>query len=140
MIINGYQLRAGWVEFLLRFQWSHCLHLTTKYAKSKEVLEKEFRRLIRRLERVAQKPLGGFLALEKTTEGHLHAHALIAGSANLAVKRMQRAWQPGHSRIHRVRSRKAVVRYATKWAPKNSADYLLVGRLERHRCFPGEET
>jgi hypothetical protein len=140
MTINGHQLRAGWIEFLLRFQWSHCLHLTTKYAKSKEILEKEFRRLVRRLERVAQKPLGGFLALEKTTEGHLHAHALIAGAEDLPVKRVQKAWEQGHSRIHRVRSRKAVVRYATKWAPKNSADYLLVGRLERHRCFSEEET
>lgn len=135
----GQQLRAGWVEFLLRFRWSHCLHLTTRYANTKERLEAEFRRLVRRLERVAQGPLGGFLALEKTTEGNLHAHALIAGSDALHVKRMEKAWEKGFSRIHRVRHRRAVVRYATKWATQNSGDYVLVGRLERHLRTPDED-
>lgn len=129
---TGQQLRAGWVEFLLRFQWSHSLHLTTKYAQKKERLEAEFRRLVRRLERAAQRPLGAFLALEQTTEGHLHAHALLAGSESLCVKRVQAAWKKGFSRVHKVRRRRAVVRYATKCAPTNSGDFLLIGRLERH--------
>jgi hypothetical protein len=102
-------------------------------------MEGEFRRLVRKLERVAQKPLGGFLALEKTTEGHLHAHALIAGSEELSVKRVQKDWEQGHSRIHRVRSQKAVVNYVTKGASENSADFLTVGRLERHQIFSDEE-
>jgi hypothetical protein len=139
MTNTGQQLHAGWVEFLLRFRWSHCLHLTTRYANTKERLEAEFRRLVRRLERVTQGPLGGFLALEKTTDGHLHAHALIAGSESLPVKRLEKAWEKGFSRIHRVRRRKAVIRYATKWATQNSEDYVLVGRLERHLHSLGED-
>ena len=131
-------IRDGWVEFLLRHRWSHSLHLTAQSPSSKASLEKQFRRLFWGCERVAKRHLGAFLALERGAAGNLHCHALLAGADELTVRAVQEAWK-GHSRVHRVHCPEAVVRYATKWAPVNSEDYLLVGRLDRYRRSSDEE-
>lgn len=139
MIDTDKHLIEGWSAFLLRYSWHHFLHLTTKFARSKEDIADSFKRLIRNMERSAQRPVTAFVAMEKTTYGHHHAHALIAGTADLNVSRIQAAWKEGFSRVHKVRRMESVVRYATKWAPHNAEDYLLLGNLDHYRFWHTEE-
>ena len=124
------QLRRAWVDFLLRYEWSHTFDVTSRFSLTQARLKAEFTKTLRYLTRASQGPVRAFLALEKTTSGHYHGHAMIAGTERLSVGRIQRAWRAGYSRVRRVHTVRAAATYATKWANENSDEYELYGRWE----------
>ncbi len=131
MTSQAEQLRNAWVDYLLRYDWSHTFDITSEYPLSPSRLKAQFHQTLRYLTQAAQGPVRAFLALEKTTSGQYHGHALIAGTEMLPVDRVQRAWRDGFSRVRRVSRAKDAAGYATKWAAVNSEDYELYGRWDR---------
>ena len=127
------QLRRAWVDYLLRFEWSHTFDITSRYPLSKARLKARFGQTLRYLTRAAQRPVRAFLALERTAAGQYHGHALVAGTEMLPVDRVQRTWRDGFSRVRQVANAKDAAGYATKWATTNSKDYELYGRWVRKR-------
>lgn len=130
---DSQNLQNAWVDHLRRLEWSHAFDLTTRYPSSPETLDREFARALRLLARAAQRPLRAFVAFERTTEGHWHAHALLGGTEGLSTSRMQATWRSGHSRARTLKRPEAAIRYATKWAPRNADNYRLYGRDELWR-------
>src|SRR5688500_14480933 len=90
-----------WAQYLDSLDWHHVLTLTTKASlKADHLRDRIVYRYFRTLERVAQRRLDWFLALERSHGGeHHHAHALIAGTWQLAVDEIQSHWQLGFSRV-----------------------------------------
>ena len=111
-------------------EWSHSFDLTTRFPYTPEALYREFERFLRRLSRATQRPIRAFLALELTTTGHLHAHALLGCTEALSTGLIGRGWRAGFSRSRRLGDARATIRYITKWAPANGDTYRIYGRDE----------
>ena len=133
MQTEAQKYRRGWVDHLTQYAWSHSIDLTTRYSYTPEAIYREFERFLRRLSRASQGPIRAFLALELTTTGHLHAHALLGCTEALTTAKIQRAWRSGFSRLEVLRDATEAARYATKWAPANEETYRIYGRDELWR-------
>ena len=133
MQTEAQKYRQAWVEHLMQQKWSHSFDLTTRFPYTSEALYQEFERFLRRLSRASQGPIRAFLALELTTTGHLHAHALLGCTEALTTAQIQRAWRSGFSRLEVLRDATEAARYATKWAPANEETYRIYGRDELWR-------
>lgn len=133
MKTEAQKYRLAWVDHLLTWEWSHSFDLTTRFPYTPEALYGEFERFIRRLSRATQGPIRAFLALELTTTGHLHAHALLGCTEGLKSDHLKRAWRAGFSRPNAIRDAREAAQYATKWAPANEETYRIYGRDELWR-------
>jgi len=130
MQTDAQKYRRGWVDHLTQYAWSHSIDLTTRYSYTPEAIYREFERFLRRLSRASQGPIRAFLALELTTTGHLHAHALLGCTEGLSTDNIGRSWRTGFSRLRRLTNANAAARYVSKWAPLNEATYRIYGRDE----------
>jgi len=133
MQTEAQKYRQAWVEHLMQQEWSHSFDLTTRFPYTSEALYQEFERFLRRLSRATQRPIRAFLALEQTTTGHLHAHALLGCTEALKADHLKRSWRSGFSRPAVLRDATEAARYATKWAPANEETYRTYGRDELWR-------
>ena len=135
MQTEAQKYRQGWVDHLTQYAWSHSIDLTTRFSYSPEAIYREFERFLRRLSRATQGPIRAFLALELTTTGHLHAHALLGWTEALKTAQIQRAWRSGFSRprITAFEDAREAAQYVVKWAPANEETYRIYGRDELWR-------
>jgi hypothetical protein len=107
-------VQDAWVGYVSRYPWSHIGVLTPRYEVSVDRLLRECAVFSRRLERIAQGPVPWFAAAEGITDGRPHIHALIGGTAQLALRQVYRCWTLGHSHIRIYRGSARSIGYALK--------------------------
>src|SRR5687767_2542120 len=135
------KLGACWAQYLDSLDWHHVVTLTTKAGLQADRLQDRIvHGYFRTLERVAQRRLDWFLVLEQSHGGqHHHAHALIAGTVDLAVDQMQGLWHLGFSRIAIFSPTGGAGGYLTKTLPEAPDSYRFSRRLPNPR-YPPEST
>lgn len=127
-------LNTDWGEFLSSFVWTYFVTLTTRSASSADSLLRSFRRYERSLQRIAQQRVGYFVAIERTTVGHVHAHALFDGPSGLE-DHLAKRWLAGRTQVLKYDPARGAAYYVTKYMSDDCQllDYDLSPRLRR-RC------
>src|SRR5688500_18407325 len=92
-------VQQAWIDFLGRYEWRFFATLTSRYPNTSKRLVSEFRRFIRRLERISKGDVSWFYAIESGRSGIQHIHALIAPSVALPAKILEAEWRLGFSHI-----------------------------------------
>ena len=108
------RLRWEWGHWLGGFSWNHFVTLTFGSRADRPYALKQFGRWIRDLERRAQQPILWAVAPERTTDEHVHLHALLSGSDTLTREDIERSWQPGFARSTRYDARLGASYYLAK--------------------------
>lgn len=104
-------------RYLQTWHWHHFLTLTTAWRTSETELRTLFQAgMIRRLARVAQRPIAYFFAIERAgnADPRPHIHALIAGTDLLTVDRIRLSWRHGYGSVRRYDPRRDAALYSTK--------------------------
>lgn len=108
------QTRHQMAEFINQHRWDYMVTLTHRYAGSEERQLRELRAMIRRLERVAQRPVAYVAFAERTTVGHLHHHLLLHGIADVPKRMLRRQWKAGYTKADRYDRQRDGGRYVSK--------------------------
>lgn len=88
-------LGETWGTYLNSFAWDRIVTLTFGDAVSLDKARREVGKWIRRLERNSQQSVPAFYAVERGGSGLRHVHALIAGTARLTIRQIEKAWKGG---------------------------------------------
>ena len=79
--------------------------------------------MLRRLERIAQGPLGWFTVSERGAGGRWHMHILIETSSAVSSGRVEKAWTGGRADVVEYDPSKGAVQYLTKFVDDDEAEY-----------------
>lgn len=127
--------RNAWGPFLTQFEWTHTIHLTTRVPYGTTALARHFTdRFTRRIAQKVQRPVPYFYSIE-VLDDVPHLHALIGHTADLYVRRIQRCWEYGWSRVVRYKGESHAA-YVAKWVTKPEAEYGLSKRFPRRVTEP----
>lgn len=107
---------SAWGEHLHSFRWAHFATLTPTFPDiSAAKLERQFHNhFIRNLARAIGRPVPWFYAMERSSGGVLHVHALLANTEALPVAELRRHWTLGFTEIERYSFTGAAAWYAVK--------------------------
>jgi hypothetical protein len=107
-------LREAWGGFLHLYEWGVFVTLTFAQARSVESARRCFDRWLRRLEQRSQTRVEWFLAIESSSAGVVHLHALCNGGPNLTAGAYRDAWPFGRASVARYDPRKGARYYLVK--------------------------
>ena len=118
-------LRIAWAAHIGAFEWSHDVTLTFRRPATRDGAMRAFEHtFVRRLARMAQRPLAWFVAAEQSGPGlPWHLHALLCGTGTLSIAQMVRAWGLGHTRVRRYCPTLGAARYVAKAVRDDDAWY-----------------
>lgn len=106
---------AGWTKLLGGFVWIHSATLTTRFTLPRDALYAALRNgFIRRIARIAGRPVPWFATDEMTQSRRPHLHVLVGNTESLTTTQLSWAWKEGHSRISVVRDPDSAIRYTVK--------------------------
>lgn len=125
--ISG-QHREAFAQFLAEFSWTHFATFTAA-TRSDDCLLTEYRKTIRRLERVAQGPVRSFWVVERGLFGTPHLHALLTGTERVTCARIERSWRLGHSEVRVYDPELKATFYVTKTLGDEEARWDLSAKL-----------
>jgi hypothetical protein len=97
-----------------QYHWDHFVTLTHRFSGSEARQLKQVKTMVRKLERIAQQRVCFVSFSERTTDGHLHHHVLLQGTAHLPLKTMQRKWPWGITKFEAYDRKKGGADYASK--------------------------
>lgn len=81
-----------------RYHWDHFITLSTKNPESPAYCRREVGALIRRLERLAQRPIQYLWAIEGDPAMGLlyHLHLVVYGTSGLTIEELRSCWRRGY--------------------------------------------
>lgn len=120
--------RSAWGEWLGEaYLWHHFATFTFVWGPGPERAVQELRRWIRKVERLAQGPVGCFYVAERgEATGQLHLHVLLVGTQRLSSHMLERSWRHGRSEVSVYDSHLAGSYYVTKDVGLQTADWGFV--------------
>jgi len=132
--VSTSHLSRAWGAHLSSFRWDHVVHFTTsKPTTVASLLRRFLNRFVRRAAFLSRQPVPYFYSLEQRCPGHPHLHGLIAGTATLSVRDLERRWEGGFSRITQYDPARGGAFYVSKSVPGTCLDYGLSKRLPPRR-------
>lgn len=119
-------VRDGWTAFLSSFEWHYFATLTSRHSTTSERLVREFRRTVRRLERLSKLSLRWYYVVESVND-RPHLHVLLWSSRPLTAALVASQWRMG---ITHVRA------YAREWGARYLAKELGKTEFDRYDLSP----
>lgn len=102
-------------DFFGIFVWDFFVTLTYRLPRSLDGVLRDFKEVfIRRCAYHANRPLYWALVVEATHAGHLHIHALLAGTGSATKEQLKRAWSRGVTSVDRYDPARGAARYMAK--------------------------
>lgn len=133
---RAWRLREAWVWYLFQYPWDHACTLTHKQQASEAALADWFSRWVRQLESFGHGRVDWFWVIERG--GHLsrtHIHALLANTARIPVRQLEKRWVWGTSDIRPYDdSPVAALQYVVKDMPERCVSYELSPKLASLIC------
>jgi hypothetical protein len=130
-----------WGNWLSEYAWDHFVTLTTRDSVSEQRLKMEFVNcFVRRLDQVAQQQTGYFYAVECTTTGHSHLHALTWCGGKLTCEQIKRAWKLGRRQVVPYDPSRRAAYYVTKTIGDASYDHYGISKRLPPKLDPMTET
>lgn len=98
-------------RWLNGYRWDHFVTLTHRYPQSGD---RDVYAWLRRLEQRAGRAVQFAVFSERTTDGFVHHHALIHGSAGLGTAAVRQAWKSGISHVEEYDASRGASHYVCK--------------------------
>ena len=110
--------------WLNKYKWDHFVTLTTEHSMSEQRLLRKFQdQFVRQLDRMAQRPISWFRAVEYSANGQPHLHVLVWANGELSDRQLKRAWPLGITDVDAYDPSLGGAYYVTKtvttWHPDN---------------------
>ena len=121
-------------EWLSEHRWHHYVTLTNRPTTSVRQLVREFeRRFVRWLQRVAQRHVSYFFAVEGAETGHPHLHVLLDGTRDLTTTQLRRHWPGRNTHVEVYDPRRGATDYVSKDVLKDCSEWNISRRMPPKR-------
>lgn len=127
-------LKRAYGTFLAQWPWDHFATLTFSTVPNDERCRGEFKKWIRRMERLDRRRVDYFVAYERGGHGDLlHIHALTLGTGGIPLFGIEAGWRSGRMDARVYEADGGAAYYVAK-VVEGSGDYAFSGKLEAARA------
>jgi len=109
--------------WLNKYKWDHFVTLTTEHSMSEHRLLRKFQdQFVRRLDKVAQRPISWFYVVEYSANREPHLHVLLWANGKLSRRQLETAWKLGYTEVRAYDRSLGGTYYVTKTVTTSHPD------------------